>query len=588
MDTPILLLHGSDGDRHDWDLFLKSAPDPTRFHAPDRPGHGDAPKLPGDPFPSQVSFFLHRLKPNTTIVAHSWAGALALELARQAPDRVARLVLLAPWTEPRVDPPPFSLRIARGLGGRFAFTLLHAPGVKRVLVRRFVGGAFWPDPVPQGYLEHALQNWQDTPTKVAEFTAENLGLAARLPALKRLHPEIQVPTVVLAGELDKALHARRHAEALARELPNVEVRGLAGEGHMIAQTRPASVLRAIAGESEDPDAERLATRFGWNPVTAQTTGEGFLRWHGPDAFVAYASRVHVRVAAGPPVCDESRLAEIATAFEADSRRVGRRVVWFAATDRLRLALTDHAALSIGATPWWNPQDWKPHRSLRGQINRARNKGLSVTEGASAEEMTALLSGWLGSRRFPALGFLTRAPDPRRIGDRRVFAARVEGRLVAYALAAPVPLRNGWLVEAIVRGEDAPNGASEALVAALSETFCAEGATYATLGLAPLSTRGEPVSGRNPLAERLVTLGRERTAGLYDFPGLEEFKAKFRPVESSGDAGGGWEPAYLLSPRRRVSPLDLLAVMRAFTDEPLPAILRRYLEARRAERADGGG
>ena len=581
MDAPILLLHGSDGDRHDWDLFLGAVPDAARFNAPDRPGHGDAPKLPGDPFPTQLAHFLDRLEPNTVIVAHSWAGALALELARQAPDRVARLVLLAPWTEPRVDPPPFSLRVARGLGGRFAFTLLHLPGIKRILVRRFVGAAFWPCPVPPAYLARALEDWQDSPAKVAEFTAENLGLAARLPTLKRLHREVTVSTVVLAGELDRALHARRHADALARELPDAEVRGLSGEGHMIAQTRPDAVLRAIAGEREDPDAERLAARFGWNPVTAQTTGEGFLRWHGEDAFVAYASRVRVRVAAGPPVCAEARLAEVAAAFEADSRRIGRRVVWFAATDRLRLALPDHAALSIGATPWWNPQLWKPHRSLRGQINRARNKGLSVTEGASSEEMAALLSGWLASRRFPALGFLTRAPDPRRLsprsgGDRRVFAARVEGRLVAYALAAPVPLRNGWLVEAIVRGEDAPNGASEALVAALSETFRAEGATYATLGLAPLSTRGEPVTGRNPLAERLATLGRERAAGLYDFPGLEEFKAKFRPE----DAGGGWEPAYLLSPRKRVSPLDLLAVMRAFTDEPLPAILRRYLRARR--------
>src|SRR2546423_11674920 len=80
------------------------------------------------------------------------------------------------------------------------------------------------------------------------------------------------------------------------------------------------------------------------------------------------------------------------------------------------------------------------------------------------------------------------PEPlSRLHDRRVFVAMRAGQeVVAFTILSPVPARDGWLVEQIVRGAGAPNGTAELLIDTAMRSIASSGATYATLGLSPLS------------------------------------------------------------------------------------------------------
>ena len=145
----------------------------------------------------------------------------------------------------------------------------------------------------------------------------------------------------------------------------------------------------------------------------------------------------------------------------------------------------------------------------------------------------------------------------RLEDRRIWVAESDGNPVGYTVLSPVPAREGWLVEQIVRCADAPNGTAENLVAAAARSVAADGSRFITLGTAPLSRRGERLTARHPLWRRMVMgwLGAHG-ARFYNFRGLEHFKAKFHPQ--------AWEPVYAVAAEARLRPGTLYAVLGAFT------------------------
>jgi lysylphosphatidylglycerol synthetase-like protein (DUF2156 family) len=144
----------------------------------------------------------------------------------------------------------------------------------------------------------------------------------------------------------------------------------------------------------------------------------------------------------------------------------------------------------------------------------------------------------------------------RLWDRRVFVAERRGVPVGFLVASPVPARGGWLIEQFVRARSAPNGTAEAMVDAAFRAAAAQGLSYLTLGLSPLSQQagGPRASGPWWLAWLFRWL-RAHGGRFYNFRGLEAFKAKFAP--------GAWEPIYAISNTPRFGPQALLAIAAVF-------------------------
>ncbi len=328
-------------------------------------------------------------------------------------------------------------------------------------------------------------------------------------------------------------------------------------------------------------ARELVLTHGRNATCYQILNPGFARWFSAagDAVVGYVTSAGVRVVGGSPVCAPERLAEVVAAFEEDARRRRRRVCYFGAEEPLAEVLRGRGPcdrLVLGAQPLWTPASLvgafarKP--SLRAQVNRARNKGVAARRWPSEEAaghpgLERCLAEWLATRGLPPMHFLVEPETLERLEDRRVFVASREGEPVAFLVASPVPARRGWLIEQMVRGRRAPNGATELLLHAAALELAAHEARFLTLGLAPLSRRAGPAGSRPPRRIRFL-LDRVRAHGrrFYDFEGLEAFKAKFEP-----DA---WEPIFAISAETRFSLRSLYAVAGAFSGASPPGFVAR--------------
>jgi phosphatidylglycerol lysyltransferase len=332
-------------------------------------------------------------------------------------------------------------------------------------------------------------------------------------------------------------------------------------------------------------------QYGWNATSYQIVNPGISHWfsRNNDAVVGFTTYAGVRVVAGAPVCSIDGLPDVIDEFESDARQSHQRVCYFGGEARLEHALLDdpsHSRVLLGAQPAWNPARWdeiiSSHKSLRAQLNRARNKGVTVVEFApreaeTSEQLRSVLHRWLSRRGLPPLHFLVEPDTIARLEDRRVFVAKNRaGDPIAFAVLSPIAARNGWLVEQFPRLHDSPNGTVELLLTTAVRAIAESGASYVTLGLAPLARRDQIDHSNEPLWVR-ATLGFAALHGrrFYNFGGLESFKSKFAPEV--------WEPVYAIEAAPHFTPRALYAIAGAFASRsPLTLLVSAIVKAIKQE------
>lgn len=284
----------------------------------------------------------------------------------------------------------------------------------------------------------------------------------------------------------------------------------------------------------------LLRRHGWNATSFQSLEPEFCYWFdGDEAAVAYFDTGGAWVVAGPPIAPVERLAATARRFAQHATAHGKRVAFFAVEERFLRAI-DMRSIAIGQQPAWDARGWpdrhRGHRRFKEQLRRARAKGV-IVERVDAEAVQSqpmrfaieeLINRWRSSRAMPPMTFLVELNPFGFAAERRFYLARVREELKGILVAVPVYQRDGWFFENILRDPRAPNGTTEALVNAAMLDVAESGASYVTLGLAPLA--GE---------ERWLRVTRAAMQGFYNFEGLYCFKAKLRPDR--------WDPIYLAWP-----------------------------------------
>lgn len=311
--------------------------------------------------------------------------------------------------------------------------------------------------------------------------------------------------------------------------------------------------------SERERVLELVRRFGWNATSFQTLEQGYRYFFHRDGCVAYVDTGAAWVVAGAPIAAEEALVEVLRAFLASARAARRRCCLFATEQRLLdLAGPLLSSLRIGEQPVWNPQHWEEtlrgRSSLRAQLRRALAKGVRVREltgaeleaGAAREGIARLTERWLATRNMAPMEFLVRLELFTFTADRRCFVAEQAGRIVGVAGVVPVPARQGWFIEDLLRDPGAPNGTVELLIDQVMRWTQSQGSRWLTLGLAPLAGDVSP----------LLRAARSSGALLYDFEGVRSYKAKLTPEL--------WLPIFLSYPPGQGAGRSLLDALVAFT------------------------
>lgn len=240
-----LFLHGYPDNLHVFARVVRALPAEWGYVAADFPGQGRSARAAAATTPVERGRWLAALLDacivtEVRICAHDMGVHAALELARQAPKRVARMVLV----HALLDSHAKVAKEIRWLRAAKAYRLLLAnlPGtVLRRCVADFLPGNDtlpWPVEVELGQcFDRAVGKHT---AAVCDATEEWLtrGLDA--------YRDLQMPIVQLVGTRN-LYFGREHAEALQRVLPQALIVSVFDAWHWLVWQKPEAVVAALVG-----------------------------------------------------------------------------------------------------------------------------------------------------------------------------------------------------------------------------------------------------------------------------------------------------------------------------------------------------
>lgn len=250
--APVVMIHGASSNLREWTASIfDDVAARHRAVALDRPGFGWSTRRAENAHDPRVQARLcrqafHELGLERPIlVAHSWAGALALAYALEFPEETGGILFLSGVSHPWPGGVGWEHEAASLplLGRLFAWTLV-APGY---FVRAEAGirNVFRPNRPPEHYREAAATALYSRP---ATFLSNAHDLTRLKPIVREMaphYPRIETPLIALTGDADNVILTKLHTPPLVDKVPDAELEVLNGVGHMPHHVAPDTVLAAI-------------------------------------------------------------------------------------------------------------------------------------------------------------------------------------------------------------------------------------------------------------------------------------------------------------------------------------------------------
>jgi pimeloyl-ACP methyl ester carboxylesterase len=236
---PVVVLHAA-GGAGAWNPYLEQLSQHFDVIAPDHPGFGLSDELPevatmDDLVRHYVALVDLLGLDRFDLVGASFGGWLAAEIASTVPERIDRLVLMAP-------------------GG------LHLPeapvaDLPSMTPQELFPALFWDQAIPDAILsapptpEVAAQGERDG-AAFARFAAAGPVLLHN-PELPPRLKAISAPTLVITAEVDNIV-PRPHSEAYAAQITGAELHVLPEIGHALYQEKPDVVADEVIAFLSQP------------------------------------------------------------------------------------------------------------------------------------------------------------------------------------------------------------------------------------------------------------------------------------------------------------------------------------------------
>lgn len=175
--------------------------------------------------------------PRFAVAGHSMGGRIALEVFRQAPERVLGLALLDTGSAPLVA----GEHGEKERAGRFALLEQARREGMRAMGMAWARGMVHPDRLDTPLFDAVLDMIERS--SVEQFDAQIRALLGR-PDARPLLPQITCPTLLLCGREDGWSPPQRHAE-MQGEIAGSTLVIVAHCGHMSTMEQPDAVSQAM-------------------------------------------------------------------------------------------------------------------------------------------------------------------------------------------------------------------------------------------------------------------------------------------------------------------------------------------------------
>jgi pimeloyl-ACP methyl ester carboxylesterase len=178
------------------------------------------------------------------VVGHSWGAIVVLSMAVRHPADTAGLVLLSGyyfWTLR-----PDVLLVAPGaipvLGDVLRYTV--SPWLGRLMMPLLKRAMFSPAPIPLRFRADYSNAMALRPSQIRATSVDGALMIPGALSLRRHYHELSMPVVIMAGEGDKVVFARR-AKQLQASIPGSVLRVVEDAGHMVHHSAPRQVVEAL-------------------------------------------------------------------------------------------------------------------------------------------------------------------------------------------------------------------------------------------------------------------------------------------------------------------------------------------------------
>ncbi|WKA29829.1 alpha/beta fold hydrolase [Bradyrhizobium roseum] len=248
----VVLLHGNGSMIQDFESsgLIDLAAKNFRVVVFDRPGFGHSERPRGTVWTpgaqaELIKAALTQLGVSRAIIlGHSWGASVAVAMGLKYPDLVRGLVLASGYYYPTVRPDVVAMGAPALpiVGDLLSQTI--SPLLSRAIWPLMLKKLFGPKSVPTKFQafpkEMALR-----PSQIRASASEAALMIPDAFGLRGKYKDLQMPTVIIAGEDDKLIDIDSQSARLHDDVSQSTIRRITGNGHMIQQTATNEVMSAI-------------------------------------------------------------------------------------------------------------------------------------------------------------------------------------------------------------------------------------------------------------------------------------------------------------------------------------------------------
>lgn len=334
---------------------------------------------------------------------------------------------------------------------------------------------------------------------------------------------------------------------------------------------------SLPGAADLETASHIIARQDNPDANFAMTGDKALMFsENGQAFVMFGVRGNTWASMGDPVAlDEQEAVDLIWKFKAQASRNQDHAVFYQVKKNMmhHYIDADFSLLKLGEEALVPLSDFgmegRRRAKLRQSRNRAIRQGLQFelihppfSEGL-LDELQSISNQWLAEKGAREKGFSLGFFDRGYLNQNPLALVYEAGRISAFANVLVTETRQIATIDLMRHLPMADNSTMDFLFIELMLNLQSEGYTWFSLGMAPLS--GLVDRNAAPLWDRFGMLVYKRGKRFYNFEGLRRFKEKFDPV---------WEPRYLATARRGISPYLALADIGALTSGGFSGMFRK--------------
>jgi phosphatidylglycerol lysyltransferase len=320
---------------------------------------------------------------------------------------------------------------------------------------------------------------------------------------------------------------------------------------LILVMRPL-VFRPIKNRLDLEKAHHLVKLYGRSPISYLALEPDKLLFFGEnvEGVIAYQIAAGVAVCCGDPICAESDTMMLLSEFMIFCQNNGRSITMINVMDQF-LQLYQAAGfgwIKYGEDAMFNLANYNlaggKVAKVRASINHAVKAGITVTEyrptvardNQIEQEIAEISRQWLAGKKSSELSFMLGGTGLDNPMERRYFLAKdTDGKILGFVVFLPYDQNRGYMADVTRRRSDAPQGVLEKIIYDGFMTLKAEGATWGSMGLAPLVNVRE--EDHTLIVGRLFDFIYEHLNNLYGFKSLYHAKKKYAPTD--------WIPRYMV-------------------------------------------